>query len=142
MKQKLIVTIILALMMLATSMIVSCVGKTEAPEQLIEDVTAEQAFRLIEENKNDPDLLIIDVRTPQEYTDGHIEDAINMDFNSGAFGDEVRKLDRTKKYLVYCRSGNRSRGAINEMTQLGFEQVYHLYVGIVGWSDAGYPLVK
>ena len=142
MKQKLIVTIIIALMMLVTSMIVSCVGKTEAPEQLIEDVTAEQAFRLIEENKNDPDLLIIDVRTPQEYTDGHIEHAINMDFNSGAFSDEVRKLDRTKKYLVYCRSGSRSRGAISEMTQLGFEQVYHLYVGIVGWSDAGYPLVK
>ena len=142
MKQKHMVIIVLSVMMLAILTIASCVGKIEAPKQIVRDVNAEEAFSLIEENKNNPDFLIIDDRTPQEYMDGHIQGAINIDFNSGAFNNEISKLDRTKKYLVHCRSGNRSRGAIREMTELGFEQIYHLYEGIIGWSDAGYPLVK
>jgi len=130
------------LLVFGSVLIPSCSEKTEIQEQIIEDVTAEEAFNLIRENKDDPHFIILDVRTPQEFADGHIEDAINIDFNSNAFSDEINKLDKDKKYRVYCRTGNRSSGAVDEMTKLGLGEIYHLYEGIVGWSTAGYPLVK
>ena len=136
------VMLILLVMAITPTMILGCATKTEPPTQIAIDVTAQEAFNLIKENTNNPDFIIVDVRTPREFVDGHIENAINIDFNSGAFSDEISKLDRTKKYLVYCRSGNRSRGAVNEMTELAFEDIYHLYAGIIGWSKAGYPVTK
>jgi 3-mercaptopyruvate sulfurtransferase SseA len=57
------------------------------------------------ENQNDPDFVIIDCRTPEEYAGGHIEDSVNIDYRSDAFGDELEKLDRDRTYLIYCRSG-------------------------------------
>lgn len=132
--------LILLVMVITPIMILGCATKTETTIQIAKDVTAQEAFNLIEENKNNPDFIIVDVRTPKEFVDGHIENAINMDFNSGVFSDEINKLDRAKKYLVYCRIGNRSRGAVNEMTELAFKEIYHLYVGIIGWSEAGYPV--
>ena len=130
------------LLVFGTIPIFSCGEKTEIPEQIIEDITAEEAFNLIQENIDNPTFIILDVRTPREYAEGHIEGAINIDFNSSAFSDEINKLDKNNKYLVYCRTGNRSRGAVNEMNKLGFREIYHLYVGMVGWSDTGYPLIK
>ena len=77
-----------------------------------EDITAEEAFTLIQANQQNPEFVIIDVRTPEEFTDGHIENAINLDFRSDGFRNEIERLDRDKTYLIYCRSGNRSRGAL------------------------------
>lgn len=66
------------------------------------------------------DTVIIDVRTPEEFATGHLEGAINIDVNSPDFRAQVMALDPSGEYFVYCRSGNRSGQAINQMYQMGF----------------------
>jgi len=142
-KQKsLLILIPLLLLTMGATLTSSCAEQTEVPTQIIEDVSAQEALNLIQENKSDPDFIIVDVRTSAEYAEGHIENAINIDFSSVSFKSEISKRDRAKKYLIYCRSGNRSRGALDIMVELDFIEVYHLYEGIIGWSAAHYPVVK
>ncbi len=125
-----------------------CAGKEietpveEAPTQLVQDVTAQEAFTLIQNNRDNPDFVIIDVRTPEEFADGHIEDAINLDFYSETFRDEVDNLDKNKTYLIYCRSGNRSGSALNIMAELNFREVYNILGGINQWKAEGLPTTK
>ena len=136
---------ILTLGLLVTAGIVLAVGcgeKVKAPEQIIKDVDAQEAFVLLEENQENADFVIIDVRTPEEFTEAHVENAINIVFGSEGFEDEIGELDRDKVYLIYCRSGNRSRGALDIMVELGFREVYHLSVGILGWIEGGYPVIE
>lgn len=83
------------------------------------------------------DIVTIDVRTPDEVASGTIGDALAIDWNSADFAETVAVLDRSQAYLVYCRSGNRSRGAVEKMLDLGFEEVYELEGGIVAWVQAG-----
>ncbi len=144
MKQKSLLKLIplLLLVIMGAALASGCASKTEVQTQKIEDITAQEAFELIQENKNNPDFIIVDVRTPAEYDEGHIENALNVDFNSGSFESEIGKLDRIKKYLIYCRSGTRSRGALAVMVELDFEEIYHLYEGILGWDKGGYPTIK
>lgn len=121
---------------------IGCTKESTTPTQRSKDMTAKETFGLIQENRNNLDFIIVDVRTPSEYAEGHIENAINIDYNAPAFREDIGKLDRAKSYLVYCRSGNRSRGAIDVMKELNFQEVYHMYEGIIGWTNAGYPTVK
>lgn len=69
------------------------------------------------------DVTYVDVRTPEEYNQGHIEGALNIDFRQDNFAEEINKLDKGRKYLVYCRSGNRSGQAVEIMRGLGFTDV-------------------
>lgn len=117
-------------------------SKQATKAQLIKDISPKEANDLIQKNKTNPNFIIIDVRTPQEFADGHIENAINLDFRSTSFEAEINKLDRNKTYLIYCRSGNRSRGALDMMVKLNFREVYHLLPGIIGWQDDGLPVIK
>jgi rhodanese-related sulfurtransferase len=90
----------------------------------------------------DPKFIIIDVRTPEEFVEGHIEGAINIDFQSENFSGQIDELDRNNKYLIYCRSGNRSRGALEVMVEMDFKEVYHLSAGIIKWIDEEYPITR
>lgn len=83
--------------------------------------------------KEDKESVLIDTRTPAEYNDGHIPNSILMDMMSPDFSDEVEKLDKSKSYYLYCRSGNRSYHAGRMMKNLGFEKVYNLEDGIISW---------
>lgn len=83
----------------------------------------------------DENVVILDVRTEDEYNDGIIQDAINIDIHKGQeFISEIEALDKTKKYYVYCRSGARSGKACQIMNELGFENAYNLEGGIMGWD--------
>ncbi|MBL0064757.1 MAG: rhodanese-like domain-containing protein [Bacteroidetes bacterium] len=86
--------------------------------------------------------IILDVRTPEEFAEGHIPGAINMDVNGPNFKDEVGKLDKGKAYEVYCRSGKRSLKASEMMQSEGFTKVTNLDGGIMGWQEKGYPVEK
>ena len=125
-------------------LISGCIGQgdTEQEEQLIVDVTPAVAYALIQENTENQDFVIIDVRTPEEYADGHIEKAINLDHYSETFKGELDKLDKDKTYLIYCRAGPLSRMALNIMEDLDFSEVYHIDDGIVEWEKLGFPIVK
>ena len=104
-------------------------------------INTQKANELIEERDGEPDFMILDVRTPEEFAEGHVENAVNLDFYEDAFPDELESLDRDKTYLVYCRSGSRSGSTFKMMKKLGFQHVYNVEGGINRWSES-YPVVK
>lgn len=106
------------------------------------NISAAEAALMIEENKNNPDLVILDVRTPREYSDGHIEGALNIDVMSESFNGLAGKLDTGKTYLIHCRSGKRSAKAAALMKVLGFRDIYHIEGGIIAWEKQGLPVKK
>jgi rhodanese-related sulfurtransferase len=81
-------------------------------------------------------VVVLDVRTPVEIADGYIVGTrLFIDYNNNQFKDEVAKLDKSKTYIVYCRSGNRSTKALNIMSELGFKKLYELEDGINGVAN-------
>jgi rhodanese-related sulfurtransferase len=105
-------------------------------------VTPKEAYELIRKNAGNRDFVIIDVRTPDEYDEGHVEGAINIDYYHPGFQSDVKKLDRNKTYLLYCRTGNRSGSAFRLFEELRFQDVYHMEGGTSRWKREGLPLVK
>lgn len=78
--------------------------------------------------------VLVDVRTAEEFADEHIKDALNIDYFSATFSNEIGNLGLEKPVLVYCRSGNRSGKSMKIMYDLGFKEVYNLIGGIKGWK--------
>lgn len=87
------------------------------------------------------DLVILDVRTPEEFSEGHIDGAVMLDFYRDDFADELAKLDPDVPYVLYCRSGNRSGQTLAMMDTLGFAEVDDVEGGVINWQTAGLPLV-
>jgi rhodanese-related sulfurtransferase len=100
------------------------------------DITVQEARSLIEDK---PYLVILDVRTASEYEDGHIEGAINIPVQE--LSAHLDELSREDELLVYCRTGNRSKQAVDILQDVGFTKIYHMNAGITGWIEAGYPVV-
>lgn len=101
---------------------------------MAEDITQEQWENRI---ANDADAIILDVRTEEELEDGFIPNMLHIDIRMGqGFLDEIAKLDTSKNYYVYCRSGARSGQACTLMSQMGFETTYNLIGGFMNWDGA------
>ena len=111
-------------------------------KRILKDVSADKTLELIEENAENSDFVILDVRTISEFRDGHLENAENLDFYADTFKDELGKLDKNKSYLIYCASGNRSGKSLKIMDEMGFAKVYNMLGGFKGWSGKGLPFVK
>ena len=86
--------------------------------------------------------IVIDVRTAEEFSEGHIQDAILINIYDSNFKTKIGELDKNGKYLMFCRSGSRSGKAVLQMTQMGFKDVLNIAGGIIAWQRAGKPLVK
>jgi phage shock protein E len=86
------------------------------------------------------DLVVLDVRTPEEFAEGHLAGAVLVDFYDADFAEQLAVLDTDVPYLVYCRSGNRSGQALGVMEQLGFTSAVDVDGGIVAWTGAGLPV--
>ncbi|WP_340065301.1 rhodanese-like domain-containing protein [Ascidiimonas aurantiaca] len=96
------------------------------------DLSQEEWAQKVLENDN---LVVLDVRTPEEFEDGYIPGALNINIYEGqGFVDEIEKLDKDKNYYVYCRSGQRSGQACAIMNQLGFENAFNLSGGMLEWE--------
>ena len=106
------------------------------------DLSPAEARDLIGKRSGDPRFVLLDVRTPKEFDAERIEGAVMVDYLSPAFRDEMAKQDREKTYLVYCRTGNRSNGALKAMRELGFRSLSHLAGGITKWKEAGFPTTR
>lgn len=104
------------------------------------DIDIEAARDTIEANLENPNFTILDVRTPAEYLPEHIEGAFNRDFYDTDFELQLDSLDKSRIYLIYCRSGNRSGQTLTMMENLGFETVYNMLGGMTAWNDANYPV--
>ena len=87
-----------------------------------------------------PGTIVLDVRTPAEYASGHLPAAQNIDIEAPDFATRVAALDKTAAYAVYCRSGNRSGTALQQMSAAGFTHVYDLAGGIGAWQNMGGPM--
>lgn len=104
----------------------------------VRSISAE-AFR---EEISQSGVQLLDVRTPEEYLEGHIGGAINIDMQRSNFVESVDgQLDKSKPVYLYCRSGARSMMAAKQLAKEGY-QVVNLKSGIIGWSNLGYPVVK
>ncbi|MBR5694855.1 MAG: rhodanese-like domain-containing protein [Paludibacteraceae bacterium] len=101
----------------------ACAQKNISPQEFHEMIT------------KDPNLQVVDVRTPQEFAAGHIKGARNVDFRSPDFEKNIAKaVKKRKTVLVYCRSGKRSLNAMNLMVKNGFKDVYNMEGGILAWE--------
>lgn len=86
--------------------------------------------------------VIVDVRTPEEYANGHIKNAINISWTGSTFEKETNKLDKSKPVYVYCQAGGRSAAAVAKMKKMGFKTIVELKNGMNGWESAKMPVVK
>lgn len=86
--------------------------------------------------------IYLDVRTPQEWSKGHIAKALHMDIFSDDFEAQLKKLDKNKTYYVYCAVGGRSSEATAVMAKLGFKHIYNMQGGFKAWEREGLPSVK
>jgi rhodanese-related sulfurtransferase len=98
---------------------------------LVENLSAEIFLQKLNEDES---AVLIDVRTALENQTARIPNSLLIDYRNPAFIQELNKLDRNKNYYLYCRSGNRSYHAGNQMLQMGFNIVYNLQPGIIGWK--------
>ena len=106
---------------------------------VFENVDADTYTRLIEEVDSP---VLIDVRTPAEFVQGHIPGAINIDVRSSDFQQQIQELDTSKTYFLNCMGGHRSSTAGTMMNEWGFTHVYNLEGGLRGWKAAGKEVVQ
>jgi rhodanese-related sulfurtransferase len=102
-------------------------------------IGAEEAAVLIDDGPDD--LVVLDVRTPEEFAEGHLEGAVLVDFYAEDFTEQLAALDPDVPYVVYCRSGNRSGQTVPVMEELGFSSATDIAGGILAWEDADLPVV-
>ena len=103
-------------------------------------VLAPQAF--IDQAKADTTSILLDVRTQKEYAEGHLAGSQQLDYlNPEAFDAGISKLDKSRTYYIYCRSGKRSHSACLKMKKQGFK-VYDMEGGILNWTKLGMPVER
>ena len=105
-------------------------------------VSAKEAADIVDKHNGDSDFAILDIRTPGEFQSGHLQSAILIDFYSQTFADQLSRLDKGKKFLIYCRTGNRSARSLEIFKKLKFQKIYHMANGISTWNSEGFPVVK
>lgn len=113
----------------------SCIKKQVEGVQVVDIATYEQQLK-------QPEIQLIDVRTPEEFSEGHIENAKNINIMADDFDAEVAALDKTKPVMVYCKSGGRSAKASARLKELGFTTITDLEGGITNWNSENKPTVK
>ena len=123
-------------LLIALSLLTAC---TEPNSGVTEQTLAPADFQQHLQAHNG---MLLDVRTPEEFTAGHLNHAINIDYKSSDFKDQLAKLDKTKPYFVYCKAGVRSEKATEIMKELGFTNVYHMEGGIDAWQEKGLPVLR
>jgi rhodanese-related sulfurtransferase len=133
---------IIAVVLLMLIFPIVATGCTAVESPIINEVvSAQTAYTMIQNNQDNPNFVITDVRTREEFNAGHIAKASMVDYESSDFSAKIGELDRNKKYLVYCRTARRSGLAVKVMKDLGFREVYDMAKGINQWKAEGLPVV-
>lgn len=120
---------ILTLVGIISLSVISCKAQEEKSEVTV--LSIEEAKSILTE---DPEAVFLDVRTPEEFNEGHIEGAVLINFFDEDFKEQAEALDKDKPVYIYCRSGNRSQKAGMILTQMGFQEVYNIEAGYIGWE--------
>ena len=128
------------LMIFSTLLTLSGALFAEEKNPNIRIINVQEANKLIEKNNENPEFVILDVRTTEEHESGHIPGSANINYKSSKFRDQISELDKEKIYLTYCRSGGRSTKSAEIMKEVGFENIYMIDGGIVAWEKVGLPI--
>ena len=96
------------------------------------NMKAVEAAKILKEN---PNAVVLDIRTSAEFNEGHIPNAVNIDYKADSFESELEMLDRDATYVMHCRSGRRSANSFEIFKKLGFKNVVHIDDGILGWKE-------
>jgi len=107
--------------------------------QKIKQKNSTELSQILEKDKK---IVILDVRTPQEFEAGHLKGAQNIDIYQDNFYTRIDKLDKNATYLVYCRTSNRSTTAVGYMQQNGFKNLFQMMDGFPGWAYNKLPYEK
>lgn len=110
---------------------------SDSSDTFVRNIGPDAAADLLE---SESDLVVLDVRTPDEYEDGHISGATLLNFYEDNFDQQLDQLDKDQPYLVHCASGGRSSDAREKMKEMGFTKIYHLDGGFQAWQQAGKPV--
>lgn len=103
-----------------------------AKEFQFTNMKAVEAAKMLKEN---PKAIVLDIRTPAEFNEGHITGAVNIDYKADSFESDLEKLDRDATYVMHCRSGRRSANSFETFSKLGFKNIVHMDDGILGWKQ-------
>lgn len=104
-------------------------AKIVIEDDIYRGISSSEAKKLIDDNLQNGSFHIIDVRTKDEYEQGHIKGAVNLDFYQNDFDGEIKNLSRNDKYLIYCKTGPRSEKALEIFKNNQFKEVYYLLGG-------------
>jgi len=133
-------TLKLSLLIFISILTLSCTNKKNSKtDKQLGEIKQISALEFKENSKNNS---VIDIRTPQEYSQGHIEGAVNINYYDKTFLEQVAKLDKEKPIYIYCRSGSRTSSAAKKLKKIGFSEVNDLEGGIISWSRNQYKIVK
>jgi thioredoxin len=121
----------LFLLALLSIAIISCKG------QVSKNIKTIDAVSFSKEIQATSNAQVLDVRTPEEFTSGHLDEAVNENWLSGDFASNISKYDKSKPVFVYCKSGGRSHQAAEKLAELGFTNVVEMEGGILKWDAAG-----
>jgi rhodanese-related sulfurtransferase len=121
-------SLVILLLALAITSLTGCAAKEKVPDY--KKITADEAKQMMSQNN---DIIIVDVRTQEEFDSGHIENAILIPDTEISSKAESTLTDKSATILVYCRSGRRSAGAAEELSKLGYTNIYD-FGGIVDWT--------
>ena len=140
-KKKMIIGLFFLILFFLSGCISNKDDNSISEDQILKDITVEEAYILIQNNTDDQNFIILDIRTQEEYESGHIQNSIMIDFYQDTFENELDKLDKNNIYLIYCRTGRRTGIAIDIMGEIGFFEVYNMEGGITQWKANGYPII-
>ena len=113
-------------------------GPTDQADAQLTTVSADEAAVVLEDPPEGT--VVLDVRTPEEFAEGHLDGAVMLDFYEPDFADQLARLDANTPYVLYCRSGNRSGETLTLMGQMGFTDVTEIDGGVIAWQQAGLPI--
>lgn len=135
MRMKYSTRIIVAMLAVGAVAIASCSTSGATLETVSPQVAAEVIA-------SEPAPVVLDIRTPDEFNQGHLEGAVNIDFYEPTFASDLDALDKDIPYVVYCRSDSRSGQAMQMFEELGFTDVTEIDGGIVAWNESGLPITQ
>jgi phage shock protein E len=106
------------------------------------DVRIIQPTELMNRLQTEPNLVLIDIRTPQEYAQGHIPRAVNLPLDQFEQRGAELTANRNREVILYCRTGRRVRIAVHLLLEQGFQKIVLLEGNILGWARQGLPLER
>ena len=124
---------------LLLSLVIIFAALIQMTAQTIKQLNSVEIQQILSKNKQ---IVILDVRTPQEFASGHLKGALNIDIYKEDFYSRIDKLNKKTSYLIYCRTHNRSDVTVKYMNQKGFETVFQMMDGFPGWAANNFTIKK